>query len=220
MAQKVGERLQAILFANRAANLAVELESLIKDLAHEYGLQPGSAPSTTLSVLQVDNQIVRISVLADSPVIVKLTNGEYVQIRDDRLAEIARSHPRPTGPQDPDDERWIQRRTSIEAYRNRPGGFWAISASPEAASELVVRTVPIHDFESAILMTDGAASLGDRYAPDRWEVHFDSALVSPSDFVLKAFEFERNDPNCIRWLRSKVHDDKALVAVTLSDTAF
>lgn len=53
------------------------------------------------------------------------------------------------------------------AYRNRPGGFWVAATAPEAAHHALTGQVDLPT--SALLVSDGAARVVDRFGLATWE---------------------------------------------------
>jgi hypothetical protein len=51
-----------------------------------------------------------------------------------------------------------QVQTAERQWRNRPGGFWAAGAVPDAARHAVQHTLPLNDVSGVLAMTDGIAA--------------------------------------------------------------
>lgn len=74
------------------------LAAAIISVANRYELQPGAAPSTTVSIVRWNQDVVDVLVLGDSPVIALTLDGELHQVRDDRLRQTARHQRHHAGP--------------------------------------------------------------------------------------------------------------------------
>jgi hypothetical protein len=179
------------------------------DLGH------AGTPSATVVMLDVYDKVIRYLVLADSVLLINGPEGQQV-VTDSREAVIGR---RFRGPMDAvpagtsahDDARrnYVER---LRSFRNRPGGFWVAAADPRAATEAITGSASARSVESAMLLSDGASRLVDRFHLATWQDV--STLVARSgghaliDAVRRA---ERSDLRGQRWPRGKVHDDATVV---------
>jgi len=57
---------------------------------------------------------------------------------------------------------------TMRAYRNQPGGFWAASGDPTAADEAITGMVPVTSLHAAVLLSEGASRLVDRFQLATW----------------------------------------------------
>ncbi|GGM49867.1 hypothetical protein GCM10011608_38440 [Micromonospora sonchi] len=216
LADTLGREL-AQLLDHRHDDLRRILADAITSVAERYELQPGAAPSTTVSIARWNDEVVDVLVLGDSPVVVLARDGELHQVRDDRLHQVA-SHQRQhlAGHADggfrfDDRDRW---RTLVDAergHRNRPGGYWIAEAAPEAAAQAISGRWRRDDVAAAVMMTDGVSAGVDRYRrPPDWNTAVEMALADPAGLVNLVHDAEAEDPEGNRWPRSKRHDDKTL----------
>lgn len=217
LAAKLRPRLET-----EGAELAESLATAISETATVHGLRPGSAPSSTVSILRWSESSVEALVLADSPAVV-LTDSGIEVVSDDRLAELSV----------PDGEDYRQRlragggfdelhgqhlREAVDEtsrWRNVAGGFWVAEADPVAAYRAVVRSWPRSRVESALLASDGVSCGVEQYEsyPD-WSALLSHAHEQGPQAVLdRVRAAEESDPNGSRWPRPKKHDDQALVVV-------
>lgn len=217
IADEVGRRLVVGLKTQPDADLRDLLKRAIVDLVGKYDLKPGESPSTTVSIARFDNDIIDILVLGDSPVVVLDINDQVVEIRDGRLAAVSSSIPRPDGLGDMTKPEWVDRMTIFETYRNKPGGFWCVSASPEAADQAFIRQLRADECRLAMLMTDGVSAIVDSYQTlAGWHEAISIAAESPSRLVDLVHETELRDLRAEKWPRGKTHDDKALALIRQS----
>ncbi len=217
IAEETGQRLIAGLTAQPNVDLRELLKTCIVGLVDDHGLKPGMSPSTTVSIARFNKTVVDILVLCDSPVILLNTNGSIIEVRDDRLSRISSSLHRPDGPRDMSKPEWVEQITTFETYRNRPGGFWCVSASPEAADEAIVKQFSVSDCQAIMLMTDGVSAIVDDYQSlPSWQAAMNVGRTDPEQLVALVHDTELHDPAAEKWPRGKVHDDKALAVVDLS----
>ncbi len=216
IAEEVGQRLTAGLTDEPNIDLRALLKTCIAGLVEDYNLEPGKSPSTTVSIARFNVDTIDILVLCDSPVIVLCTDNEITEIRDDRLADISRSIYRPAGQRDMSNPEWVERVAELESFRNQPGGFWCVSASPEAADEAIVKRLSGKDCEAVMLMTDGVSAIVDAYdAVPGWRHAMGIGRDDPKRLVTLVHNTELEDPTAAKWPRGKIHDDKALAVIEL-----
>lgn len=216
LADVLGRQLVERL-STHGGDLATVLGAAIASVADRYGLTPGTAPSTTVSIVRWTASAVEALVLGDSPVIVLARNGEIDQLRDDRLRRVAgqqrASHHHADTGQDRS-ERWRHLVDAERARRNRPGGYWIAEATPEAAAHAYRRSWHRADLAAVLVMSDGVSAGVDRYSrPSTWATAVDVARGNPEELIRLVHETEADDPDCTRWPRGKRHDDKALAVI-------
>jgi serine/threonine protein phosphatase PrpC len=182
---------------------------------------PGSPSATVLAVRQVGDELQHL-VLADS-VLVLHSSRETRVITDDRESEIGR-HLRapmdalPTGA--PGHAREHRRYVEIlRSYRNRPDGFWVASSDPAAARQAITGTTPTSDVELALLLSDGASRIADRFGLITWTDLVQLVIsAGPAALLDRVREAERSDQDGRKWPRGKSTDDAtAAFVVPLPD---
>lgn len=217
IAHQLGQRLADGLTRAPDVPLVDLLEDSMIDLVAEYQLRPGESPSTTVNIVRCTEGTVDVLVLCDSPVALLGTDDQLEVVRDDRLRDLLRTIKRPPGRRDMTDPAWRAAVDQLEAQRNVPGGFWAASASPQAARQARLVSRPIDRIAATLSMTDGVAVGMDEYrAPTSWRDAVSLALSHGPEALLGAVHAtELQDQDCIRWPRTKIHDDKALALLRL-----
>jgi hypothetical protein len=197
-------------------DLALILGRAIGAVAQRYGLNPGSSPLTTVSIVRWDADTVDVLVLGDSPVVALGRDGRVREVRDERLHRIPVPELSEDGPGFGFDHRdwwrWIV--DAERAHRNRPGGYWIGEAVPDAAAHAVRVKWNRRDLAAVLVMTDGVAKGVDDYGvPPDWPAAFTVASNDPGHLVDLVHDTEADDPDGTRWPRSKRHDDKAVALV-------
>jgi len=218
IAQQLGQRLADGLTRVPDAPLVDLLERSLIDLVAEYQLRPGESPSTTVNIVRCTDETIDVLVLCDSPVALLGADDQVEVIRDDRLRDVLQAIERPPGRRNMTDPAWQVAVDQLEAQRNVPGGFWAASASPQAARQAKVVSRPIDRVAATLSMTDGVAVGMDEYrTPTSWTDAVSLALSDgPESLLQTVHATELLDRDCIKWPRTKPHDDKALALVRLA----
>jgi serine/threonine protein phosphatase PrpC len=214
LGRELAERLR-----QRGDDLDQILADAIASVAKRHNLQPGAAPSTTVSIVRWDDDGADVLVLGDSPVIALTRDGELRQVRDNRLRQVARHQRQQLNRAGPgfgfdDRHQWHNLTNAERTQRNQPGGYWIAEATPEAAAHAMRDRWDTQDLAAILMMTDGVSAGVDRYRqPAEWRTAVDMALADPALLVDLVHDTEAKDPNGTRWPRSKRHDDKALAVI-------
>lgn len=217
IAQETGQRLIAAFEREPNIELRALLRGVIQAMADDYDLVAGQSPSATVSITRFNAETIEVLVLCDSPVVILGTDGEITEVRDDRLARISDAFRRPPGLRDMTQPVWIEGMKRFETYRNQPGGFWCVSASPEAADHAIIREFDPEKTAALMMMTDGVSAGIDSYqTPPTWQEAFEIAKPDPNALINLVHETELTDPDANKWPRGKTHDDKALALVTVA----
>ena len=56
----------------------------------------------------------------------------------------------------------------MRANRNQPGGFWVAKDDPRAAEEAITGSCPISELTGAVLLSNGASRIVDRFRLADW----------------------------------------------------
>jgi hypothetical protein len=172
---------------------------------------PGT-PSSTVVVIRVDGTRLQYLVLADSVLVLNETGRPPAAITDDREARIGAAHragldAHANGTPEHEEARRVYVET-LRSYRNQPGGFWVAAANPAAAQEAITGERQICDTPDAILLSDGASRISDRFQLASWsEVLHLTQAHGPSEIIRRVRHAEAEDPYGTRWPRGKTNDD-------------
>jgi len=196
------------------------LAEAIAGVCGDFGLVPGNAPESTVTIARWTAEEIEILVLCDSPAVIYQRGLDPIVILDDRLQTTGASaraayheHLRAGGGYGRELDRLLGQLQRDElALQNRPGGYWSASATPEAAEHALTERYSLRDVEHLILLTDGASAAVDDYRrPADWSAALeDIRRAGPGQFLESVHILEETDPNGFRWPRAKRHDDKAL----------
>jgi len=148
------------------------------------------SPSATIAMLRVDEQRLEYLVLCDSLIILESPAGRTV-VTDDRTARLTAFDP-----------------ASVAQQRNAPDGFWVASTDPDAARQALTGSIELRDLHGALVMTDGAARLVDRFGKS-WSDLTTLARAEGPRAVLRAVRAQEHAEPPGR--RGKRFDDATLV---------
>ena len=96
----------------------------------------------------------------------------------------------------------------MRGFRNHPGGFWVASSNPDAADHALTGSYGPADLRSALLLSDGASRLTDRFDLATWPQLIQVVTDhGPQALIRQVRAAEHTDPNGQRWPRGKAHDD-------------
>ncbi|MGW2660427.1 PP2C family serine/threonine-protein phosphatase [Nocardia tengchongensis] len=142
------------------------LAEAISATADRLQLHAGSAPSSTVALLRVSDDLAEILTLGDSPVVVGRADNDFDIVTDTRLGDLHL----------PESKQYRSRLASGTGYdethhgllrslqrkqrerRNRDGGYWIAETEPDAAYRAVTASYPVESVPWVVLATDGAAS--------------------------------------------------------------
>jgi hypothetical protein len=163
------------------------------DLTHPW------SPAATVAVLRETESSVDYLILADCVIVVETTSGVSA-LTDTRLGELLKRVRHP----DASDELKRHLRDGLHRLRNHPDGYWVASADPAAAANAVTGSIARGAIRRAALLTDGASCLVDDYEQATWPQLLE---LGPAGLIDEVRRHEKDDPDRVRWRRSKVHDD-------------
>ncbi|NRQ36294.1 integrase [Nonomuraea sp. NN258] len=185
------------------------------DLAH-----PGS-PSATVVMLRHAGDVLDWLVLADSSLVLDVTGtADPMVVTDDREGQVGARYRKAMDALDSGSpEHVTAHREYVEAmraHRNRDDGFWVAATDPRAADQALTGTVPAESVRSALLLSDGASRLVDRFHVANWrEVLAIVGQEGPGELISLVRTAERSDLAGSRWPRGKTFDDATVISVTL-----
>ncbi|MFF1908332.1 hypothetical protein [Kitasatospora sp. NPDC058218] len=215
-------RTLGALLHSRAADPRASLTECLADSilgtsqAHSTMCDLGNpfTPSATVAVARVHGEFLEWLVLADTTVAVRLPTTVEI-IADHRVSQITGAQHaalaadlrslRPSG-------RTIALARAQREVMNTVDGYWVAAADPKAAEESLTGAARLSDVRSAAILTDGAARAVDDFGTLTWpDLLEDLEEYGPRRIINRTRELERSDPTCLRWPRSKCHDDATAV---------
>ncbi|WP_226358551.1 hypothetical protein [Pseudonocardia sp. ICBG601] len=191
----------------------------IADATSALGIAPGGGPSSTVALLRWTETTIDVAALGDNTIVLGLTNGGEVRLRDDRLSTVAPAarrsyHERLRHGHGYDDGHrdllTAIQRSEVQA-RNTQNGYWIAEADPDAGHHAETMQLPSGAVSWAVIATDGAQRVIDHLGLPWAEVATsDGAEIRALLGRLHRWETE-NDPNGQALPRAKPHDDKTVV---------
>ncbi|MFG1697472.1 protein phosphatase 2C domain-containing protein [Nonomuraea sp. NPDC049309] len=213
MTQKPNETLPELLAGEIKAVAGLHEDTC--DLAH-----PGS-PSATVVMLRRTDDALEWLVLADSSLILD-TGGttDPMVICDDREAQVGARYRKAMDALDsgtPEHQKAHREYVeTLRAHRNRDGGFWVAATDPLAADQALTGTVPQEAVRTAVLLSDGASRLVDRFHLATWRQTLDLLdQEGPAALISRVRAAEHSDPTGARWPRGKTFDDATVVTLSM-----
>lgn len=187
------------------------------DLGH-----PGT-PSAVIAILRRTEDAFQWLVLGDVTLV--LDRSDKCEVVTEGHAHVASAEQAeadkyPIG--DPHKAEAMLRMKKVElAQRNVPGGFWVASTDPRAANHALTGEVPVNELRRALLMSDGAARLTDKFG---LLSHIEALeLVStqgPQELLRQVRAAEAQDPGGRTWPRNKKSDDATIVFCDFTGSGF
>ena len=200
LVRRLAAGLSARLAADDTGPLADVLAEAIKEVCGSHAgtcdLANPDSPSSTVAMARWSRRELECLVLADSPVVVRRTDGSVTVVEDDRLTRL------PGGPP--------YTFELVRSLRNREGGFWVASTSRAAAYEAVTATFPWAEVDTFALLTDGVTRLVERFGHTWPELLGELERTGPDHVIDLVRQAERAAPRP----RGKTHDDATALVVT------
>jgi hypothetical protein len=153
------------------------------------------SPSSTVAMARWGGGHLECLVLADSPVVVRRTDGTVEAVEDDRLLHLPGGLP--------------YTRELVRSHRNRLGGFWVASTSQAAAYEAVTATFPEEGIDTVALLTDGVTRLVERYGHTWQGLVGELRDNGPGHVIERVRAAERAAPAA----HGKPHDDATALVI-------
>lgn len=208
---------------NQHSDPTSALAEAISSTAQALDLRPAASPSSTVAVVQLSEDTVRVLVLGDTTAVIGYADGTHEVQTDDRLNELAipqadeyrRRLAGGTGYDESHRGLLGELQRAQRACRNREDGYWIAEADPTAARHARIFDFPRAALAWVIIATDGARDTIDALGIPWTEV----AARSQADLdallaLCHAWEAD-SDPDGRQLPRAKRHDDKTLAVVHL-----
>ncbi|WP_405392972.1 integrase [Streptomyces sp. NBC_01102] len=174
-----------------SALLAEAIERTTDEHRDTCGVTDSISPSATVAVLRLSGGLVEYLVLGDSVLVLDRTDAAPLVVSDPREVIIGNSY-RPAleaAAEEGDEYHRVLR--DLRANRNRPGGFWVAKDDPRAADEAITGSCPISELTAAVLLSNGAARIVDRFRLADWpEVMAVLATGGPAHIIRRVRQAE------------------------------
>lgn len=218
LARAIGETVP------RGGPLADAVADAIRIVRDTHGLTPESSPTSTVALARWSDDVVETYVLSDSYIVALRADGGETVRTDDRLdavgaSERAAYRARLAAGRGYDVEHrelLLALQAEQARRRNQPGGYWIAGAEPEAAGQGITTVQERSGVAALLLASDGVDPERHPEATTWRGVHDEARRYGAARVLQDIHDAEATDPDGRHWPRSKRHDDKTLVAVTLT----
>ena len=174
-AHHLGGELLSLLSLDSDRSLPVLLSEAIGRIADAHrdscDLADPSSPSATVAVLRLSGDRAEYLVLGDSLLVLDRA-GDPLVVTDRREVALSRPYRIALEAATPESAEYDQVRSDfidvLRANRNQPGGFWVAKDDPQAAVEAITGSCAISDLSGAVLLSNGASRIVDRFQLARW----------------------------------------------------
>ncbi|MEU6207981.1 hypothetical protein ABZ814_30895 [Micromonospora musae] len=194
-ADLLGGNLLGLLALVRDRSLPELLATAIEQVteAHRDSCEVADpiSPSAAVAVLRVSDGLVEHLVLGDAVLVLDRVDAAPLVVADPREVVISRSYQSAIeAAAEGSDERHRLLR-ELRAHRNRPGGFWVAKDDPRAADEAITGSCPAAELNSAVLLSNGASRIVDRFGLADWpQVLAVLASTGPAEIIRRVREAE------------------------------
>jgi hypothetical protein len=174
-ASRLGGELLGLLSFDADRTLPALLAEAIERVADAHrvtcDLADPSSPWATVAILRLCDARADYLVLGDS-VLALDRAGAPIVVSDPREVTIGRPCRSALEAAAEGSAEYEQaRRDGIDvmrANRNRPGGYWVAKEDPRAAAEAIIGSCPVSELTGAVLLSNGASRIVDRFRLADW----------------------------------------------------
>lgn len=156
-----------------------------------------AGPWATLVVTRALGDELEYWVLCDSSLVVQFTDGQVLQLLDERLEAVAGG--------------WRAGGPSPTQTMNTPGGWWSARADVRAAGQGLTGSFPLADVRAAWLASDGATRPIELYRTHDAQAWGEAVAQDPWALAHGIRAYEAQHEAALREAGTKVHDDIAIL---------
>jgi Protein phosphatase 2C len=171
-ANRLGGRLLGLLSLaperSLPALLAEAIEQVTNDHRDACDVANPISPSATVAILRLAGGLAEHLVLGDSFLVLNRADGGPLLVADPREVTIRRSYQSALEGVAEGSDEYHRLVRELRANRNRPGGFWVAKDDPRAADEAVTGSCPVAELNGAVLLSNGASRIVDRFRLADW----------------------------------------------------
>ncbi len=171
-ATRLGGSLLSLLSLARDRSLTALLAETIEQVTDVHrdtcDVADPISPSATVAILRRSGGLVEYLVLGDSVVVLGRADDAPLVVTDPREVTISRSYQPAIEAAAKGSDEYHRLVRELRANRNRPGGFWVAKDDPRAADEAITGSCAISELTSAVLLSNGASRIVDRFGLTDW----------------------------------------------------
>jgi len=194
-AGRLGGGLLSLLALAPDSSLSALLAAAIEQVTDEHrdncDVADPISPSATVAILRRSGDLIEHLVLGDSVLVLDKVAGPPLVVADPREVIISRSYESALGAATEGSDAYRLILRDLRGERNRPGGFWVAKDDPRAADEAVTGSCPISEVTGAVLLSNGASRIVDRFRLADWpEVLALLASSGPAEIIHRVRQAE------------------------------
>lgn len=125
-------------------------------------------PSAAVAVLRVSQDRAEYLVLGDAVVVLDRAGEAPLVAGDPREVVVSRSYEPALEAAGKGSAAYERILRDLRSHRNHPGGFWVAKDDPRAADEAVTGSCPATGLRAAVLLSNGASGIVDRFGLADW----------------------------------------------------
>ncbi|MFI0716645.1 integrase [Streptomyces inhibens] len=171
-ASRLGGRLLSLLSLMRHRSLSALLAEAIKQTTDDHrdtcDVADPISPSATAAILRLSEGLIEYLVLGDSVLVLDRADSAPLVVSDPREVIISRLYESAIESAVEGSDEYHRILRELRANRNQPGGFWVAKDEPRAADEAVTGSCPVSELTGAVLLSNGASRIVDRFRLADW----------------------------------------------------
>jgi hypothetical protein len=174
-----------------AALLAEAIEQVTDDHRDTCDVADPISPSAAVAIVRLCDGLIEHLVLGDSVLVLDRADGAPLVVSDPREVVISRSYESALRATAEGGDEYHRLLRDLRANRNQPGGFWVAKDDPRAAEEAVTGSCPVSELAGAVLLSNGASRIVDRFRLAGWpEVMAVLAASGPAEVIRRVRQAE------------------------------
>ncbi|GAA0423563.1 hypothetical protein Acor_73530 [Acrocarpospora corrugata] len=174
-----------------SALLAEAIERVTDDHRDTCDVANPISPSATVAILRRSEGLLEYLVLGDSVLVLDRADDAPLVVSDPREVIISRSYQPALEAAAVGSDEYQRLLRDLRANRNRPDGFWVAKDDPRAADEAITGSCPISELAGAVLLSNGASRIVDRFQLTDWpEVMTVLATSGPAEIIHRVRQAE------------------------------
>ncbi|MET7752114.1 hypothetical protein [Micromonospora sp. NPDC005367] len=194
-ATRLGGRLLGLVSLVRDRSLPALLAEAIEQVTDDHrdtcDVADPVSPSATVAILRVADGLVDHLVLGDSVLVLDRAGDTPLVVTDPREVVISRSYRSAIEATVAGSDEYHRLLRELRANRNQPGGFWVAKDDPRAAEQAITGSCPAAGLAGAVLLSNGASRIVDRFALADWpEVLTVLASSGPAEIIRRVRQAE------------------------------
>ena len=194
-AHRLGGRLLSLLPLGPGSSLPTLLAEAIEQVTDDHrdtcDVANPISPSATVAVLRRSGDLIEYLVLGDSVLVLDRADDTPLVVSDPREVIISRAYEFRLDAVAADSDEYHGILRELRAHRNQPGGFWLAKDDPRAADEAIIGSCPISELAGAVLLSNGASRIVDRFQLSDWPGVIDVLASSgPAEIIHRVREAE------------------------------